>query len=210
MVVYVHRSANQLTELQIFVASDCEPNALYTSKCNDTENKHTNWRLSQYFKEKGTCDFNEKVYELDQNINLPGLFVSRALWGGDQHAHLLQCVCLYLCVSLTQSGQHAKNSTRCKQPTRCNNFRLLNFLLIYLKLLHMFRATNSPIFRSTFLDCIYIYSFRYNAPILLPTGDKVEMEVQFHLNPVACCILLVACIVVLMMHGLTSVKVYAY
>jgi len=107
--------------------------------------------FSQYIKEKGTCEFNEKVYELDQNINLPGLFVSRALWGGDQHALLLQCVCLYLCLSLTQSGQHAKNSTRCKQPTRCNNFRLLIFLLIYLNLFHTLRATNSPIFRSTFL-----------------------------------------------------------
>jgi len=39
---------------------------------------------------------------------------------------------------------------RCKQPTRCNNFRLLIFLLIYLNLLYMFRVTNSPIFRSTF------------------------------------------------------------
>lgn len=76
------------------------------------ETKYTNWRLSQYIKEKGTCEFHEKkVYELNQNINLPGLFVSRALWGGDQHALLLQCVCLYFCLSLTQSGQHAKNST---------------------------------------------------------------------------------------------------
>jgi hypothetical protein len=39
--------------------------------------------------------------------------------------------------------------------------------------LYMFRATNSPILRSTF-DCIY--SFWYNAPTLLPTGDTVEME----------------------------------
>ena len=45
-------------------------------------------------------------------------------------------------------------SPQCKQPTRCNNFRLLIFLLIYLNLLYMFQATNSPIFRSTF-DCIY-------------------------------------------------------
>ena len=42
---------------------------------------------------------------------------------------------------------------RCEQPARCNNFRLLIFLLIYLNMLHMFRATNSPIFRSTF-TCI--------------------------------------------------------
>jgi len=39
---------------------------------------------------------------------------------------------------------------RCTQPTRCNDFRLLIFLFIYLNLLHMFRATNSPIFSSTF------------------------------------------------------------
>jgi hypothetical protein len=41
----------------------------------------------------------------------------------------------------------------------------------------MFRATNSPILRSTF-DCIY--SFWYNAPTLLPIGNTVEME--RHLN----------------------------
>ena len=40
-----------------------------------------------------------------------------------------------------------------KQPTRCNNFRLLVFLLIYLNLLYMFQATNLPIFMST-CDCI--------------------------------------------------------
>ena len=65
------------------------------------------------------------------------------------------------------------SSLRRKQPTRCNNFHLLILLLIYLNLLYMFRVTNSPIFRSTF-DCMY--SFWYNALILLPTGDKVEME----------------------------------
>ena len=37
----------------------------------------------------------------------------------------------------------------------------------------MFRATNSPILRSSF-DCIY--SFWYNALIMLPTGATVEME----------------------------------
>ena len=41
---------------------------------------------------------------------------------------------------------------RCKQPTRCNNFHLLIFLLIYLNLLYMFRATNSPIFRNTLVQ----------------------------------------------------------
>jgi len=35
---------------------------------------------------------------------------------------------------------------RCKQPTRCNKFRLL----IFLNQFCMFRATNSPILRSTF------------------------------------------------------------
>jgi len=37
----------------------------------------------------------------------------------------------------------------------------------------MFRETNSPILRSI-SDCIY--SFWYNAPKLLPTGTKVEMD----------------------------------
>jgi len=45
---------------------------------------------------------------------------------------------------------------RCKQPTRCNNFRLLIFILIYFNLLYMFRTTNAPIFWSTF-DCIYSF-----------------------------------------------------
>jgi len=36
----------------------------------------------------------------------------------------------------------------------------------------MFWATNSPIFTSTFW--LYIQLLVYNAPILLPTGDKVE------------------------------------
>ena len=43
----------------------------------------------------------------------------------------------------------------------------------------MFRATNSPILRSTFLT---IYCFGYNTPTLLPTGATVEMELTFHLN----------------------------
>jgi hypothetical protein len=38
---------------------------------------------------------------------------------------------------------------------------------------YMFRATSSPILRSTF-DCIY--NSWYNAPTLLPTGDTAEME----------------------------------
>ena len=43
-------------------------------------------------------------------------------------------------------------------------------LLIFLNQPYMFRATNSPILRSTFF-CIY--SFRYNEPTLLPTGSSV-------------------------------------
>ena len=41
---------------------------------------------------------------------------------------------------------------QCKRPASCNSFRLLIFLLIYLNLLYMFRTTNSPIFRCTFLN----------------------------------------------------------
>ena len=47
-------------------------------------------------------------------------------------------------------------------------------LLIFLNEPYMFRATNSPILRNTFFNCMY--SFWYNAPTLLPTGATVEME----------------------------------
>jgi hypothetical protein len=72
----------------------------------------------------------------------------------------------------------------------------------------MFWAINSPILRSTF-DCIY--SFRYNAPTLLPTGDTAEMELKIKrsINGI-CCILLVAYIIVLMMHGHTDIKFKYY
>ena len=63
------------------------------------------------------------------------------------HKSLKYILCLWDRASLEQ---------RCKQPSRCNNFRLLIFLLTYLNLLYMFRATISPIFRSTF-DCIYSF-----------------------------------------------------
>ena len=43
----------------------------------------------------------------------------------------------------------------------------------------MFRATNSPIIRSTFWLHIQLL---YNAPTLLSTGVAVEMERHFHLN----------------------------
>ena len=46
-------------------------------------------------------------------------------------------------------------------------------LLIFLIQPYMFRATNSPILRSTFDS---IYSFWYNEPTLVPTGATVEME----------------------------------
>jgi len=62
---------------------------------------------------------------------------------------------------------------RFKQPTRSNSFHLLIFLLVYLNLLYMFRATNSPIFRSTF-DCMY--SFGTMLPLLLLTGDKFQKD----------------------------------
>ena len=74
-----------------------------------------------------------------------------------------------------------------------------------------------------------LYRFWYNAPILLPTGDKVivpktvytvkilswgwaslspetcRADLKRSINGI-CCILLVAYIVVLMMHGLTNIK----
>jgi len=53
-------------------------------------------------------------------------------------------------------------------------------VFIFLIQPYTFRAINSPILRSTFLNCIY--SFWYNAPTLLPNGATVEMERQFHLN----------------------------
>jgi len=40
--------------------------------------------------------------------------------------------------------RHIVQKQRCKQPTRCKKYRLLNFL----NQLYMFRATNSPILRS--------------------------------------------------------------
>jgi hypothetical protein len=56
---------------------------------------------------------------------------------------------------------------------------------------YMFRATNSPILRSTF-DCIY--SSWYNALTLLLTDDTVEMNLVRSINGI-CCILLVVYIV---------------
>ena len=56
---------------------------------------------------------------------------------------------------------------RCKQPTRWDKFRLL----IFLNQLYMFRATNSPILRSTFwmyiqllVKCIAIAAYRCIVP----------------------------------------------
>jgi len=68
---------------------------------------------------------------------------------------------------------------RCKQLTRCNKFRLLILLLIFLIQLYMSRTTTRPSSGALF-ECIY--SFWYSAPILLPTGNKVEMEL--HLNSI--------------------------
>ena len=54
-------------------------------------------------------------------------------------------------------------------------------LLIFLNQPNMFQKTNSPILRSTFW--LYIHSFWYNAPKLLPIGATVEMELhEFHFN----------------------------
>jgi len=55
------------------------------------------------------------------------------------------------------------------------------YLLICLNLVYIFRATNSLIFSSTF-DCIQLW---YNAPILLPTGDKTEMEMISSISPLS-------------------------
>ena len=120
---------------------------------------------------------------------------------------------------------------RCKQPTRCKKFRLLIFLLIYLNLLYILRATNSPIFRGTFW--LYV-QFWYNAPILLSTGQQQYRcvvpkavytakkyswrwaslspetcrtnsyrSIRRSINGI-CCNLLVSYIVGLMTHGLTT------
>jgi hypothetical protein len=48
------------------------------------------------------------------------------------------------------SWDRASSEQRCKQPKRCNKFRLLILLLIYLNLLYRFLATNSPTFANTF------------------------------------------------------------
>jgi len=75
---------------------------------------------------------------------------------------------------------------RCKQPTKCHKFHWL----IFLNQLYMFRAINSLIFRSTFLTACTAFGTAYKRSI---NG--------------LCCTLLVAYVVVLMMHGLTNVKV---
>jgi len=54
---------------------------------------------------------------------------------------------------------------RCKQPTSCNSFRFLIFLLIYLNCSTCFERQTRPSSRALF-DCIC--GFWYNAPILLP------------------------------------------
>ena len=103
---------------------------------------------------------------------------------------------------------------RCKQSTRCDNF----LLLIYLNLLYMLRATNSPIFRNTFwlyiqllVQCTDIAaeicicnkrcSWRWAS--LSPETCRADSNRSIKEN---CGILLVPYIVVLMMHGLTNVK----
>ena len=54
----------------------------------------------------------------------------------------------------------------------------IDFFLIYFNQPYISRVINSPILRSNFfLNCIY--TFRYNAPILLPTGDEVTGRQQY-------------------------------
>ena len=86
------------------------------------------------------------------------------------------CV-LHEVISVWRLWDRVSLEQRCKQPTRCNKFRLLIFLLIYLNLLHMFRLTNSPIFRSTF-DCIYSFGTMHRyccRPVttLSPVGSNI-------------------------------------
>ena len=95
----------------------------------------------------------------------------------------------------------------------------------------MFRATNSPILRSTFWLYVQLL-VQYDAPILLPTGrqqyrcsipktvctvkkcswgwtslspETCTADLKRSINGI-CCILLVVYVVVLMMHGLTNIK----
>jgi hypothetical protein len=85
-------------------------------------------------------------------------------------------ILLTQCIQVQRRIFTINNHQRYKQPTKCNIFRLLIFLMIFLNQPYVFRARNSPIIKSTF-DCIY--SFWYNAQTLLPTGDTVEMELKF-------------------------------
>jgi len=104
------------------------------------------------------------------------------------------------------------------------------FFLIYFNLLYMFRATNSPIFRSTFWLYIQLlvqrtdtaadrwpWQYRYVVPKAVYTVKKCSWR-WASLSPETCtvhlkrsiygmcCILLVAYVLVLMTHGLTNVK----
>ena len=117
-----------------------------------------------------------------------------------------------------------KLSQRCKQPTRCNKFRLL----IFLNQLYMFRATNSPILRSTFwlniqllVQCTDIVAGRQKYRCIVPKAvytvkkcswgwsslspETCRADSKRSINGI-CCILLVAYIVVLTVHGLTNIK----
>ena len=128
--------------------------------------------------------------------------------------------------------QKEKRLLWCKQPTRCNKFHLLIFLLVFLNQLYMFRATNSPTFRSTFWLYIQflvqrtdIAAGRQQYRRVVPktvyrvkkcswrwaslspetcTAD-LKIPIKRSINGI-CCILLVAYVFVLMMHGLTNVK----
>ena len=142
----------------------------------------------------------------------------------------------------------SKTVPRFKQPTRCNNFRSLIFLLIYLNLrferqarlssgahltvytasvqytdisayrwqgwggteFHLILVTGRQQYRCI-APKLYIYSqmcsWRWTS--LSPETGRTDSNrwIKRSLNE-NCCILLVAYIVVLMMHGLTNAKLY--
>ena len=105
----------------------------------------TKLRLATSNNSEGTCFPLSQVHKRWRSVNIRvNLFF----------INILQC----------QPGEHkityqnwrswdrASLEQRCEQPTRCNNFCFfLIFLFIYLNLRYMFRATISPILRSTYL-----------------------------------------------------------
>jgi len=93
-------------------------------------------------------------YNSDESaVSLPGERACYELWFmfGSSVVHVtavdwLTSLQIVSCLFLWCLWHLASLDQRCKQPTRCNKFRLL----IFLNQLYMFRATNSPILRNTF------------------------------------------------------------